>query len=170
MTSKNKERLICGLLFAAGIALCGAAFLVPPLAVLGAGFLAGGLSVLANILQDKDRITVNNNYSNYQFVDNPQTTETVKEPMRQTPTNKLKSLFGFKNKKFMAHHEALLKHETEAIKEIEETESNSMQLPPDILAELNRLNDILQKIDLSAMNKLAQEFEQKSHDIGPQKG
>lgn len=164
MTPKNKERIVCALLFAAGIALCGASFVMPPLAVLGAGLLAGGLTVLANILQDKDRITVNNNYTNYRVLEPKPEVEPAKpEVTSKTPSNRLKSFFGFKNKKFMKHHEELLKSETET-PAVEEHESNSMQLPTDVIAELEKLNRMFKSVDMELISKVAREFEQKSHD------
>ena len=157
MTSKNKEKLLCVFLFIAGVAMCGGGFVIPALAVVGAAVLASAIGVLVNIMQNKEKITVNNNYTNYIPADiEPMHTRSKDAPDK--PSNKLKSFFGFKNKKFMKHHEELLKPE------IEENESAAMQLPPDIINEITKLNEMLQKIDIDAISKGAQQYEQIAHD------
>lgn len=162
MNPKTKEKIVFGVLLVSGIALCGLSFVFPPLAVLGAAFLAGSLAVLANILQDKDRVTVNNNYSNYAFVEkNPgfKTAETFK--LTPSPSNKIGSLFGFKNKKYMDHHAEMEKHH------IEEHESNSMQLSPEMLDELAKLSVALQQMSTDFIDKFAHDHKSKSHDEEP---
>ena len=118
----------------------------------------------ANIVQDKERITVNNNYSNYSYKPVPQKLHPTESATKNKPG--FKSLFGFKNKKFMEHHEEIERIKSTAnvhLDEIEEHESNAVQLPADILEEINKLGAMLEKVDFELINKLAQEFKQKGY-------
>lgn len=149
---KKRDLAICAILVASGLGMCIAGIFIPPLLVLGAALLAGGLTVGANILHNKDRITVNNNYS----VGIP---DEVKEPVlaRELPTKKkLQSFFAFKNKKFMNTHKEF--NIGVNPQDPVEVETKTMEIPSDMLAELDRLNDAINSIDFALIAKVAQQF------------
>lgn len=167
MNKKNREKLVAAVLLVSGLGLCIAGIFVPPLLVLGGGLLAGAMAVIGNILQDKDRITVNNNYITPTPVHEKQkeSSPVLPELQNKSPNQKLKSFFGFKNKKFMQHHNELerLLNKIPETPEPQEYESNSMQLPSDVLEELNKLNEVFNKIDMELIAKIAQQCNEKAY-------
>lgn len=167
MKKKDKEKAVAVVLLVSGLGLCIAGIFLPPLLVLGGGLLAGALAVIGNILQDKDGITVNNNYIIPVPVQEKQNERppVLPEPEKKVPSQKLKSFFGFKNKKFMEHHNELerLLSQTPEMPEPQEYESNSMQLPLNILEELNKLNEAFNKIDMELIAKIAQQYNEKAY-------
>lgn len=167
MTKKDKEKAAAIILLLSGLGLCIAGIFIPPLLVLGGGLLAGALAVISNILQDKDRITVNNNYIVSPPVKEKENSPILPELANKTPAQKIKSFFGFKNKKYMDHHNELerLLHPKPEDLHIEEHESNSMQLPMEILEDLNRLNEAFNKIDMQLIAKVAREFNEKAYSL-----
>ena len=166
MLKKTKEKIVAVVLLVGGLGLCIGGIFMPPLLVLGGGLLAGALAVISNILQDKDRITVNNNYITPPIDKQKESSSSkLTELENPKPSQKLKSFFGFKNKKFMQHHEEIerLLSETPVLDDHKyEQESNKIQLPADVLAELNKLNDAINKIDMDLIAKLARQFNENS--------
>lgn len=149
---RKRDLAICGILLLSGLGICIAGIFIPPLLVLGGALLAGGLTIGANILQNKDRITVNNNYS----VGTPAEEATVApEEIEGSKKTKIQSLFAFKNKKFMNTHKEFnigINPQDAA-----EVEKQTMQIPAEMLIELDRLNDAISKIDFAFIVKLAQQ-------------
>ena len=155
MLKRTKEEIACAILVIGGIAVCIGGFFLAPLLVLGGAMIAGGLTLLANILQENDRLTINTN--NYGTVNAPVTEmKRTPEVIKATPKEKLAALFAFKNRKYALHQEE--------IKMEEMAEPVYVELPDDIKAELVKMNNIINSFDLSLMKKIAQQYKDTAED------
>jgi hypothetical protein len=165
ISKRNKERLFCALLLSSGMGVCVASIWFPPLIVLGGGLLAGGLGIAANILQDKDRIVINN-YNQLGSIMND-STRPIKRAYSFSKA-KLGAIFAFGNKRYAQHH-----HDQE-VKTASDSQTDNLPnhavdhnaLPPEILQDLSRLNELLNKIDMQAIQRMAEKYNQMNVEAG----
>lgn len=147
---KTKEKIAFVLLISGGIGLCIGGMWLPPLLVMGAPMLAGGLAILSNYLQDKDRFTINNNYGD---IEAPKMT--YDDSVSIAPKQRLAALFAFKNSKYAMHHENTHEH---------------IKLNKDVIEEIQQINDLINSMDFQElkdcveMYNISQEEEKKSID------
>ena len=155
MLKRTKEEIACAILVIGGIAVCIGGFFLAPLLVLGGAMIAGGLTVLSNMLQENDRLNIINN--NYGAIPAPaMDMSRAPEVIKATPKEKLAALFAFKNRKYALHQEE--------IKMEEMAEPVYVELPDDIKAELVKMNNIINSFDLSLMKKIAQQYKDTAED------
>lgn len=151
MQKKTKEKISCIVLTAGGVALCIAGIWFPPLLVLGGAMIAGGLTILSNYLQDKDRFTVNNNYGNVE-----RSPSMRMKIIRATPKQKQAALFAFKNRKYAMHHEPSF-HPEEPKVELQ-AGNEPIPLPEDIRQELDKINEMFNTIDIELISRMAAQY------------
>lgn len=167
MNKKAKEQVVCVLLLVGGAVLCVASIWFPPLIVLGGGLLAGGLSVAANILQDKDRIVINN----YTQPGNVMNDSKRSQPLKRAYSfskEKLGAIFAFGNKRYAQHHNAQeFKNSSNKELDIDSApKGDHIALPAEMLEDLSKLNELLNKIDIAAIQRMGEKFNELKSSAG----
>jgi len=157
MQKKTKEKISCAVLIIGGLSLCIAGIWMPPLLVLGGALIAGGLTILSNYLQDKDRFTVNN------YGDIRPNQPTRAETVRATRKQKQAALFAFKNSKYKQHHDEMLNSESESAKMDVTKHDKSFALSPEMVQQIKKLNEVFNLID-SELLKAALKEDNISHE------
>lgn len=153
LTKKTKEKIAFTILISGGIGLCIGGIWFPPLLVMGGPMIAGGLAILSNYLQDKDRFTINNNYGD---IKSPNMT--YSDTDRASPRQRLAALFAFKSSKYTMHH----KDHKNAYEHAE--------VSKDVVKEIQQINDLINSMDFQElkdcveMHNVSQEEERKSID------
>lgn len=150
LTKKTKEKIAFTILIGGGIGLCIGGIWFPPLLVMGGPMIAGGLAILSNYLQDKDRFTINNNYGDIEAAN-------VKYDKTGsiTPKQKLAALFAYKNKKYTTNHNNTHQH---------------VEINKDVVAEIQEINNLINSMDFQElkdcveMYNVSHEEEKKSID------
>lgn len=145
MQKKTKEKISFIVLTVGGVALCIAGIWFAPLLVLGGAMIAGGLTILSNYLQDKERFTVNNNYGNVEIPESMRM-----KIIRATPKQKQAALFAFKNRKYAMHHE---EPKIDLV-----VGSEPVELPEDIRQELEKISEMFNSIDIALIQKMAGQY------------
>lgn len=169
---KNKrlgEKVICGLMLVVGTGLCIGGIFIPFLMVFGAPMVAAGLGLFANIVHDNnnDKVALNNptinNFNAFGEVAHQEVQESVVPKKRTIYRFKIKDpkheppLFAFNAKKDLEHSKC------DAPDLHNETEVGYESLPMDIKEQIHKLNDIINKIDMSLIDKVAKEYNEKAY-------
>jgi len=65
MRKSTKKYIACGVLIIVGLGLCIGGIFMPPLLIAGVPIFTGGLSILAAIIEDNDKIAINTTINNF---------------------------------------------------------------------------------------------------------
>lgn len=159
ITKKTKEKIAFTVLIITGIGLCIGGIWFPPLLVIGGPMIAGGLAILSNYLQDKDRFTINHNYGDIEV---PKVVRT--DIIRATPKQKLAALFAFNNRKYAMHsdHPHVIKNDD--IDDKKENTHKHVDVDQNVVEEIQTINDLINSMDFEELKKCADEYNISQED------
>lgn len=145
LAKKTREKIAIVILIGGGIAFCIGGIWFPPLLAMGGPMIAGGLAILSNYLQDKDRFTINHNYGD---IETPRMTHT--DIVRATPKQKLSALFAFKNSKYSMHGEKS--------EDIKKNTHEHVSADKDVIKEIQEINDLINSMGFKELKDCADKY------------